>query len=642
MIPQNVIAQIIETARIEEVIGDFVQLRKSGSNFKALSPFTTEKTPSFYVSPGKQIFKCFSSGKGGNVVSFLMEHDKLSYPEALKTLAQRYNIELPETKAETAEDIQERNKRDSLFALMLFANKFFINSLHNTDGGKAIGLSYFKERDISKQSIDGFDLGYSPDQADALYEAAKKAQYNIDYLEELGLVRNRNGQLKDFYRGRVIFPIHSISGKVIAFGGRTLLSDKKIPKYVNSPENELYNKSNVLYGIYQAKNAIIRKERCILVEGYTDVISMHQNGVQNVVASSGTALTEGQVRLIKRYTNKVTILYDGDQAGIKASLRGLDLFLKDGMYVRLALLPEGQDPDSFAQAHTIEEIETFLEEKSQDFLQFKASVLQEESKSDPAKKAEAIKDIIQSICLIPDQVTRSLYIKECAQIMGIEEQVLIPYLNQELRKKAKKDLHVTEQEARKLQELPTQATKQALPQEKPNVFYFLEREIIRLLFNYGTEHFSVNEHSVSVSDFILNTLTTEEIILQDPLLNKLLEQIKGCEVEQYSTLLHQEDQDLCQFLTNLSYDKHELSPGWAKNNVHTLSEIKKLEKAVTKTLYYYMLERILKEIDFLEQGLKEPDTDWDEKENLLRSKMRYDKAKGKFAAAYNRNPILKH
>jgi len=642
LIPQNIIAQIIETARIEEVIGDFVHLRKSGSNFKALSPFTTEKTPSFYVSPGKQIFKCFSSGKGGNVVSFLMEHDKLSYPEALRSLADRYNIELPETKTETAEDIQERNKRDSLFALMLFANKFFINSLHNTDGGKAIGLSYFRERGISKQSIDGFELGYSPEQADALYEAAKKAQYNIDYLEELGLVRNRNGELKDFYRGRVIFPIHSISGKVIAFGGRTLLSDKKIPKYVNSPENELYNKSNVLYGIYQAKNAIIRKERCILVEGYTDVISMHQNGVQNVVASSGTALTEGQVRLIKRYTNKVTILYDGDQAGIKASLRGLDLFLKDGMYVRLALLPEGQDPDSFAQAHTTEEIDTFLEEKSQDFLQFKASVLQEESKNDPAKKAEAIKDIIQSICLIPDQVTRSLYIKECAQIMGIEEQVLIPYLNQELRKKAKKDLHVTEQEARKLQEHPTQALKQELPQEKPNVFYFLEREIIRLLFNYGSEHFSVNEDSVSVSDFILNTLSTEEIILQDPLLNKLLEQIKGCEVEQYNTLLHQEDQDLCQFLTNLSYDKHELSPGWAKNNVHTILEVKKLEKAVTKTLYYYMLERILKEIDFLEQGLKEPDTDWDEKENLLRSKMRYDKAKGKFAVAYNRNPILKH
>ena len=641
MIPQNTIQEIIDTARIEEVIGDFVQLRKSGSNFKALSPFTTEKTPSFYVSPGKQIFKCFSSGKGGNVVSFLMEHDKLSYPEALRTLADRYNIEIPEDKTETAESIQERNKRESLFAIMLFANKFFQNALNNTDDGKAIGLSYYKERGISTKSIEGFNLGYSPENNTALYDAAKAAQYNISYLEELGLVKNRNGQYRDFYRGRVIFPIHSISGKVIAFGGRTLSSDKKIPKYVNSPENELYNKSNVLYGIYQAKNAIIRKERCVLVEGYTDVISMHQNGVENVVASSGTALTEGQVRLIKRYTNKVTILYDGDKAGIKASLRGLDLFLKEGMFVKLALLPEGKDPDNFAQENSTEEIEDFLENKSQDFLQFKANVLQEESKNYPAQKAEAIKDIIQSISLIPDTVTRSLYIKECAQIMGLQEEVLIPTLNQELRKQAQKTLRVTEQEAKTLQNAPHQAPSQKV-QEPTNVFYFLERELIRLLFNYGTLVFSIKEHSISVSDFILNTIEAEEISFQDPFLNTLLNELKSREPENYQALLHNEDQDICQFLTNLSYDKHELSPGWKTNKIHTKSESDFLEKVCSKTLYYYMLERILKEIDFIEQSLKEPHEDVLEHENLLRNKMRFDKAKGKFALAYNRTPILKH
>ena len=414
MIPREIIDDILYTARIEEVIGEFVQLKRAGSNLKGLSPFTDEKTPSFMVSPAKQIFKCFSTGKGGNVVSFLMEYEHFSYPEALRWLADRYNIEIPEDKQKTKEQLAELNERESLGIINEFARDTFVDNLWNKDEGKAIGLSYFLERGFSEDTIKKFELGFSSEQFDGFTKIALDKGYNKEHLLACGLTKEKNDKIFDFFRGRVMFPIHSISGKVLGFGGRTLKTDKKVAKYFNSPESKLYNKSKILYGLFFSKNAIIKNDRCFLVEGYTDVISMHQAGVENVVASSGTALTKEQIKLIKRYTNNVTILYDGDAAGIKASFRGIDLILEEGLTVKVVLFPEGDDPDSYSKKVSNEELKEYIENNSKDFLIFKTEILLGESKGDPIIKSKLIHDIIDSIALIPDEITRSLYIRECA------------------------------------------------------------------------------------------------------------------------------------------------------------------------------------------------------------------------------------
>ena len=437
-IPQHIIDQIFETARIEEVIGQFVNLKKSGSNYKGLSPFSSEKTPSFMVSPAKGIFKDFSSGKGGNVVSFLMEHESYSYPEALRWLGKYYNIEIPEREL-TPEEKAKLDERDSLFIANAFAEKFFTDQLESEEG-RAIGLSYFLERGYRDDVIKKFQLGYSPDKSDALIKAADEGGHNLEFFEKLGLVKEKeNGDRFDFFRGRVMFPIHNLTGRVLGFGGRTLKKSKKTAKYFNSPESPIYHKSDVLYGIYQSRNSIRNKDLCYLVEGYTDVISMHQSGIENVVASSGTALTPGQIRLIKRFTPNITILFDGDPAGIRASFRGIDLILEEGMNVKVVPFPEGEDPDSYSKRVSSDELVAYLEEHAQDFISYKSNTVLAETKNDPIKKAGLIREVLDSIALVPNQISRSVYIQQTSQQFEIAEQTLISELNKILRNNQKKD-----------------------------------------------------------------------------------------------------------------------------------------------------------------------------------------------------------
>ncbi|MEM8847236.1 MAG: DNA primase, partial [Bacteroidota bacterium] len=418
MISKTTIDQVYETARLEEVIGDFVQLKKAGSNFKGLSPFSDERTPSFMVSPVKQIWKDFSSGKGGNVVAFLMEHEHFTYPEAIKYLAKKYNIEIEETER-TDEEKEQANERESMYLVSEFAQKYFEDTLWDTEPGKAIGHSYFKERGFSDSTIRKFSLGYSLDEWEAFTKSALEKSYQIEFLEKTGLTivkEQTDGKTRTFdrFKGRVMFPIHSMSGRVLGFGGRILTNDKKAAKYLNSPESEIYHKSKVLYGIYFAKQSIAKEDNCFLVEGYTDVIQMYQRGIENVVASSGTALTPEQIRLINRLTKNITVLFDGDAAGLRASLRGIDLILEQGMNVKVCSFPEGEDPDSFAKNNTYEDVVLYLEENAKDFIQFKTSILTQEAADDPIKRADTVRDIVNSISKIPDQIKKEIYIQECA------------------------------------------------------------------------------------------------------------------------------------------------------------------------------------------------------------------------------------
>jgi len=415
LISRSTIDQVFDTARVEEVIGDFVNLKKSGSNYKGLSPFSDERTPSFMVSPVKQIWKDFSSGKGGNVVTFLMEHEHFTYPEAIKYLAKRYNIEIEETE-QTDEQKEAADERESMYLVSEYAKNYFQKTMFETDQGKAIGLSYFKERGFTSETIKTFSLGYSLDEWTAFTDEALKQGYRLEYLEKTGLTITKGEKKFDRFKGRVMFPILSMSGRVLGFGGRILTNDKKAAKYLNSPESEIYHKSKILYGLYQAKKSMAKEDNCYLVEGYTDVIQFHQTGIKNVVASSGTALTSEQIRLINRLTKNITVLFDGDAAGIRASLRGIDLILEQGMNVRVCTFPEGEDPDSFAKKNTLDELKAYLEQNVQDFIQFKANVLVKDSKNDPIKKAEIIRDIVESIYKIPDSIQREIYVRECAQI----------------------------------------------------------------------------------------------------------------------------------------------------------------------------------------------------------------------------------
>ena len=419
MIPKHIIDEIMATARIEEVIGDFVALKKSGADMKALSPFSQEKTPSFYVSPNKQIFKDFSSSKGGNVVTFLMEHEQISYPEALRYLAKRYNITIPEEKEITPEEIQQANEKESLFIVLNYALDFYRDQMENTEDGKAIGKSYFIERGFREETIEKFGLGFAPQKWDAFGSQALAKGYKDEYLQLAGLSKvNEQGKRYDMFRNRVIFPIHNLSGKVVAFAGRQLSKEDKGPKYLNSPETPVYHKSDILYGMYFAKNMIRMKDKCFLVEGYTDVITLNQAGIENVVASSGTSLTDGQIRQVSRFTPNITVLYDGDPAGLKASQRGIDLILTQGMNVRLVIFPDGEDPDSYCKRVGGQEFETYIEEHEQDFILFKSQLLFGETGKDPLKKAEAVKSIVASIALIPDPVKRTIFAQECAKIMA--------------------------------------------------------------------------------------------------------------------------------------------------------------------------------------------------------------------------------
>ena len=445
-IPESIIEQIFSTAQIEEVIGEFVQLKKSGSNLKGLSPFNNEKSPSFMVSPAKQIFKDFSSGKGGNVVTFLMELEQMSYPEALRWIAKKYNIEIPEERPQTPEEIAAGNLKEGVYLISDVAAKWYAEQLHETDQGKAIGLSYFKERGFTDETIKKFHLGYSPEQSAAFADYALANSYSDQALESSGIsMRNERGWY-DRFRGRVMFPIHSISGRVLGFGGRILQSNAKAAKYLNSPENPIYHKSKVLYGLFQAKQEIVKRDEALLVEGYTDVLSFYQNGVRNVVSSSGTALTEGQIAMLKRYTPNITLLYDGDAAGIRASFRGLDMMLEQGVNVRVVPFPEGEDPDSFAQAHSTEELEAYIGSNRRDFISFKTGVLLEEAAGDPLKRAQMVREIVASIAKVPDRIGQEVFVKEAARLLEIDATALFEELDRLLSDQSRQARRKQQQE----------------------------------------------------------------------------------------------------------------------------------------------------------------------------------------------------
>ena len=479
MIAKSTIESVFESSRVEEVIGDFVQLKKSGSNYKGLSPFTEERTPSFMVSPAKQIWKDFSSGKGGTVVTFLMEHEHFTYPEAIKYLAKKYNIEVEETQ-KTSEQKLEDSERESMYLITEYAKDYFQNNLMKSEEGKSIGLSYFKEREFSDEIIEKFKLGYSFNKSNNFSEEAIKKGYKLNFLEKTGLTIVKDEKNIDRFKGRVMFPILSMSGRVLGFGGRTLKSSKNIAKYINSPESLIYYKSKVLYGIFQAKQTIVKEDNCFLVEGYTDVIKLHQKGIKNVVASSGTALTENQIRLISRLTKNVTVLFDGDSAGSRATLRGIDIILEQDMNVRICNLPEGEDPDSFANSKQTEELRIFFKENSKDFIKYKASLLVDEAENDPVKKAAVVRNMVESISKITDQIKKEIYIKECSSIMGISEQVLYSTLAQIQKKSFKKDIKESKQNFDSFSIVKSENSKR-----ETNILYELEKKIIEILLLYG-------------------------------------------------------------------------------------------------------------------------------------------------------------
>jgi DNA primase len=615
LISKQTIARILEDAHIEEVIGDFVKLKKSGQNYKGLSPFTTERNPSFYVSPGKGIYKCFSSGKGGNVVNFLMEHEHFTYPEALLFLAKRYGIAVEED-AVSPEDLQTENERETLFQVTSFAMNFFVENLLETEMGKAIGLEYFKNREFRLDTIKKFQLGYSPETWDAFTKHALDQGYKLEYLEKTGLTITREGRSYDRFRGRVMFPIHNVSGRILGFGGRTLLKDDNVPKYVNSPESDIYNKSQILFGLYFAKSAIIKSDNCYLVEGYTDVISLHQAGIENVVASSGTSLTEEQVRLIKRYTPNITILYDGDPAGIKASFRGIDMVLEQGMNVRIVLFPDGEDPDSYARKHRRAELEELITAKAQDFIRFKTSQLLKEAAGDPIKRAGLIKEIVGSIALIPDPIYRSVYIKECSTLMEIQEQTLMNALNRLLYQRNRKE---AEQEAAKqeveLTEMP--AVRQVETDQSSSEFQ--ERDLIRLLLIYANCDIEIEDNTgdgqvslqrIPVARYIIEEIHRDEMSFRNPIYQKIFDEFylalqNGEEPDEKRFIRDNEDEALGSAVRDLLLNPYELSENWLRNRVQVVTEKDHLLHSVETTLLSFKSRTIDRMIFDIMKEMKE-------------------------------------
>ncbi len=616
MIPHDTIGNILSASRIEEVVGDFVLLKRRGTNLIGLCPFHTEKTPSFTVSPAKGIYKCFGCGKAGNAVNFLMEHEHFTYPEALRHLAKRYNIEIEEEE-QTPEKIQEQNEKESLFNLNAFAQKYFSETLFNKEEGKAIGLAYFKERDFREDTIKKFQLGYSLEKWGDFADYAQANGYKAEYLAKTGLGIQKDDRVTDRFRGRVMFPIHSASGRIIGFGGRILTSDKHLAKYINSPESEIYNKSKSLYGIYFAKSAIISKDACFLVEGYTDVISLHQAGIENVVASSGTSLTIEQIRLIQRYTSNITILYDGDPAGIKASMRGIDMIVEQGMNVKIVLFPDGEDPDSFARKNRSADVEAFIAKASVNFILFKTRLLLEETAGDPIKKAGLIKEIVNTISLIPDAISRSLYLKECSGILSVSEQTLLTEINKLLRKK----LTQKTQEAGIKEEPDIDLTEPAAPSQfeyDPESSECQEKEVVRLLLLYGNDNIlfrKTNEDnepvdvSIRVADFIVNDLLADEIVFENKICLKIFDEVHAAleqeKIPDKDHYYHHPDIEIATFAIDLGMKPYELSGHWEKNNIFVDLETEKLKERITRALLTFKAKKIEKMILDNAKKLKE-------------------------------------
>ena len=608
MISRSTIDRVFETARVEEVIGEFVQLKKAGSNFKGLSPFTDEKSPSFMVSPVKQIWKDFSTGKGGNAVSFLMEHEHYSYPEAIKFLAKKYNIEIEET-AQSDQEKEQMNERESMFLVSNFAKDYFHDVLLNATQGKAIGLSYFKERGFREDIIKKFDLGYCLDTWDSFTNEALKKGYDIKYLASTGVTIVRENKQFDRFKGRVMFPIHSMSGRILGFGGRTLSSDKKTAKYVNSPESDIYHKSKILYGIYQAKKEIAKQDNCFLVEGYTDVISFYQSGIENVVASSGTALTSDQIRLVNRLTKNITVLFDGDAAGIRASIRGIDLILEQGMNVKVVTFPDGEDPDSFAKKHTEVALREYLEESSQDFINFKVSLLMKEASNDPVKKAGLIRDIVTSISKIPDSIQREVYVQECSRIMEISERVLFSELAQLISKNSK-DFNKTQQKEKQSLEVVKKQTEQL---KEVDSLFILEREIIRILLLFGNQetdfvdfievedeegvmHLEKEKYTNQVSKELYLNLQDDEIEFSNEIFQsiyyEMIHQLNQEDKIEMEAFINHPNTNISSIVTSILMDdeKYTLSD-WERKNIFVTESEEVLSKLVTDAILN--LRRIL-------------------------------------------------
>ena len=512
---------IIDTVRIEEVVSDFVSLKKRGANLIGVCPFHKEKTPSFIVSPAKGIFKCFGCGKAGDSVRFIMEHEHYSYPEALRYLANKYGI-IIEEKEQSPEELMAQNEREKMFNINTFAQQYFSNTMKNDEEGVAVGLSYFRERGFRDAIIEKFQLGYCLNQRDAFVQYALKNGYSKELLLNIGLASGNEERMYDRYQGRVIFPIHNLTGKVIGFGARILSGDKTKAKYLNSPESEIYNKRQTLYGIYFAKNEISRLDNCILVEGYADVLSMHQAGIENTVASSGTSLTSEQVRLISRYTKNITILYDGDNAGIHAALRGTDMILEEGMNVRIVLLPPDEDPDSFVQHHPIEEVRAYIENNAKDFISFKTQLLLKDAANNPIKRAEVVKDIISSISVIPDAIYRATYIKECSRLMDMSEQSLMNELNKQLRAKIRKGNQEQVVQDVVVEEVKTEP--QNLTANSVPIGFYQEQELVKLLMMYGDTEVDIDGidennnpiiYKVSVASLIVDDLKNDDLLFKD-------------------------------------------------------------------------------------------------------------------------------
>ena len=648
MISRSTIDRIFQATLIEDVVGEFVHLKKSGSSYRGLSPFVNEKTPSFFVVPAKGIYKDFSSGKGGNAIDFLMQHEKLSYPEALRWLANRYNIEIEE-ESQTEEQKAEKSEREQLSVVTDFANKYFQDQMYNSEMGRAIGLSYFESRGFREDTLKKFQLGYCPDGWDKMSQAALSAGHSLTYLLKTGLTREKDASPYDFFRGRVMFPIHNVSGKVIAFGGRTLKAEKDIAKYFNSPESDLYHKSNTLYGLHLAKNAMVKEDNCFLVEGYTDVIALHQAGVENVVASSGTSLTEGQIRLIRRFTQNITILYDGDKAGIKASFRGIDMILKEGLNVRVATFPDGDDPDSYSRKHSSEEIQLYVKDNAKDFIRYKTALLLEEVGNDPIKKAGLIRGIVDSIALIPDAIKRSVFVQDCSQIMGIGESVLFLELNKSLQENLKKGPGKPDTAGDPGMHSPVEAPAptpfdETVPVADTLTAEAQERDFMRILLMYGEYEMPieiVNEEGkrevihLSVADYLIGNLEHDFMTLQSEvyskMLNEYLELVKENQMPSHHNFTSHEEESVRSEAVNVLTTRHQISENWKnKHGILTESEEYVIGKAAKDCLFRMKMRHVQMSAKAIESQL-EVETNEDEVMILLAEKKRLDDVRKQLA-----------
>ena len=659
MIDRDTIDRIYAAADIVEVINDYVTLKRKGVNYQACCPFHNEKTPSFVVSPSKGLYKCFGCGKGGNAVSFVMEHENISYPEALKMVAKKYNIEIKE-REESEEDILRNNNRESMFMLNSWVSDYFANTLHNTDEGISIGLSYFRQaRGFSESTIKKFGLGFCPSGGDKMTQDALRAGYKEEFLVSTGLSikREEDGRIFDRFRERVMFPVHNVSGRIVAFGGRTLRTDKKVAKYQNSPESEIYSKKNEIYGLFFAKKAIQQQNYAIMVEGYTDGISMHQSGVENVVASSGTSLTTEQIRLLARFTKNITVMYDGDSAGQHASLRGIDMILKEGLNVRVVLLPTEHDPDSFARAHSAEEVREYIKHNSSDFITYKAKLLLADAGDDPIKRSEVVRDMVQSISEIPDAIQRSLYIKECSELMNIGDDILVrevarnrmrslgdreaeDFINRESRRywKRREEEQPTSEEGEHFGNLTIGSSIETI-----------ERELIYYLVVHGTKNYEFREGRklipMNVAETIIDEMAMDDMRFQNEAYNKIYNAYRSAHeagrILMPEELASHSDIDVCDAATDLFFidDQYSVSEIWTKKEVHTTTEEEVLGKGVPKAILLFKTKAVLGMLTALQAKLLDENISEEEQAEILSKMVQLNRLKVRLAHKTNRQTI---